>query len=74
VVVAEDLSAVAGPDSVPDGGRVYADAVDEPLGVVVESDLGRCVSMVRVIVKRNARRLCKSRLEHRDGGWRLALQ
>lgn len=46
VVVAEDLLAIALPDIFPDVSRVHTNAVDEPLGVVVQSDLSTLVSHV----------------------------
>ena len=46
VVVAEDLLAIALPDIFPDVFRVDTDAIDEPLGVVVQSDLSTLVSHV----------------------------
>ena len=44
VVVAEDLFSVTGPDVFPDGGRVCADAIDEPLRIVVQCDLERSMA------------------------------
>lgn len=46
MVVAEHGSAVARPDVVPDVLRVDANAVNKPLGVVVERDLKTLVSTV----------------------------
>ena len=47
MVVAEDGAAVAGPQLVPDGGGVRADAADEPLGVVVEGDVDGVAAAIR---------------------------
>ena len=44
--MAEHLPAVPGPNIFPDVLRVDADAVDEPLGIVVQSDLNTLVSYI----------------------------
>jgi hypothetical protein len=48
VVVTEHLLAIASPDVFPNFWGVDTDAVDEPLGVIIQSDLDESVSsMVR---------------------------
>lgn len=41
VIMTEDLSSIAVPDVFPDTQRICSHAVYEPLGVVVQRDLGR---------------------------------
>lgn len=53
--VAEDGAAVAGIDVVPDRRGVDADGGDEPLGVIVQSDLGVTIISLSTQKKRGFR-------------------